>query len=89
MLIIGSFPLNTMSFARCLAMKRIFKDRNIVVSLQNYTKPTIQELLNEKEIIHKWNIEYLQVPRAIDVEFMEEDYDRYVKMFLDKSLGDT
>ena len=91
-IVIGSFPLNKLSLARCYSMHRIFKDRNLVVPLRytglNATEE-ITELLNYPDIIKQWKIEYLQAPRPIDEEFMKIDYERYIKKFLGNVLEDT
>ena len=73
-------------------MQRIFKDRNIVVPMRNKAlnqTDEITELLNDPDIIKQWKIEYLQVPRPIDEEFMKMDYERYIKKFLGSVLEDT
>lgn len=91
-IVIGSFPLNRLSAARCYSMQRIFKDRNIVVPMRNKAliqTDEITELLNDPDIIKQWNIEYLQGPRPIDEEFMKMDYERYIKKFLGSVLEDT
>ena len=91
-IVIGSFPLNRLSAARCYSMQRIFKDRNIVVPMRNKAlnqTDEITELLNDPDIIKQWKIEYLQVPRPIDEEFMKIDYERYIKKFLGNILEDT
>ena len=91
-IVIGSFPLNRLSVARCYSMQRIFKDRNLVVPIRNkllYSPEEITELLNDPDIIKQWKIEYLQVPRPIDEEFMKMDYERYIKKFLGSILEDT
>ena len=84
--------MNKLSLARCYAIKRIFKDRNLVAPVRNnphYETKDITELLNDPDIIKRWKLEYLQVPREIDKECIEIDYEQYIKKFLDKSLGDT
>lgn len=91
-IVIGSFPLNGLSVARCYSMQRIFKDRNLVVPIRNkllYSPEEITELLNDPDIIKQWKIEYLQGPRPIDEEFMKMDYERYIKKFLGSVLEDT
>ena len=91
-IVIGSFPLTRLSPARCYSMQRIFKDRNIVVPMRNKAlnqTDEITELLNDPDIIKQWKIEYLQVPRPIDEEFMKMDYERYIKKFLGSILEDT
>ena len=91
-IVIGSFPLNKLSVARCYSMQRIFKDRNLAVPIRNKSlnkTEEITELLNDPDIIERWKIEYLQVPRPIDEEFMKMDYERYIKKFLGSVLEDT
>ncbi len=91
-IVIGSFPLNKLSAARCYAIQRIFKDRNLAVPIRNKLlnqTEDITELLNDPDIIEQWKIEYLQVPRPIDEEFMKMDYERYIKKFLGNILQDT
>ena len=91
-IIIGSFPLNKLSVARCYSMQRIFKDRNLAVPIRNkllHSPEEITEILNDTDIIKQWKIEYLQGPRPIDEEFMKMDYERYIKKFLGSVLEDT
>ena len=91
-IVIGSFPLNKLFVARCYSIQRIFKDRNIEVPIRNkllYSPEEITEILNDPDIIKQWKIEYLQVPRPIDEEFMKMDYERYIKKFLGSILEDT
>ena len=91
-IVIGSFPLNGLSVARCYSMQRIFKDRNLSVPIRNKAlnqSAEITELLNDPDIIKQWKMEYLQVPRPIDEEFMKMDYERYIKKFLGSVLEDT
>lgn len=91
-IVIGSFPLNKLSAARCYSMQRIFKDRNLAVPIRNKAlnqTDEITELLNDPYIITQWKMEYLQVPRPIDEEFMKMDYERYIKKFLGSVLEDT
>ncbi len=91
-IVIGSFPLNRLSVARCYSMQRIFKDRNLVVPIRKnllYSPQEITEILNDPDIIERWKIEYLQGPRPIDEEFMKMDYERYIKKFLGSVLEDT
>ena len=91
-IVIGSFPLNRLSVARCYSMQRIFKDRNLAVPIRNkslHSSEEITELLNDPDIIKQWKIEYLQAPRPIDGEFMKMDYERYIKKFLGSVLEDT
>ena len=91
-IVIGSFPLNRLSVASCYSMQRIFKDRNLAVPIRNKAlnqSAEITELLNDPDIIKQWKMEYLQVPRPIDEEFMKMDYERYIKKFLGSVLEDT
>ena len=91
-IVIGSFPLNKLSVARCYSMQRIFKDRNLAVSIRNKSlnqTEEITEILNDPDIIEQWKIEYLQAPRPIDEEFVKMDYERYIKKFLGSVLEDT
>ena len=91
-IVIGSFPLNKLSVARCYSMQRIFKDRNLLVPIRNkllHSPEEITELLNNPHIIERWKLEYLQAPRPIDEEFMKMDYERYIKKFLGSVLEDT
>ena len=91
-IVIGSFPLNKLSAARCYAMQRIFKDRNLAVPIRNKLlnqTEDIKVLLNDPDIIEQWKIEYLQAPRPIDEEFMKMDYERYIKKFFGSILEDT
>ena len=88
-IVIGSFPLNKLSVARCYSMQRIFKDRNLAVPIRNKLLHSPEEILNDPDIIERWKIEYLQGPRPIDEEFMKMDYERYIKKFLGSILEDT
>ena len=91
-IVIGSFPINKLALARCYAIQRIFKDRNLFPPVKNnphHETKDITELLNEPDIIQQWKLEYLQVPRPIDKECIELDYERYIKKFFGNSLKDT
>ena len=91
-IVIGSFPLNKLALARFCSINRILKDRNLLAPVRNnpqHETKGITELLNNPDIIQQWKLEYLQVPRPIDKECIELDYERYIKKFFDNSLRDT